>query len=1185
MAIRRVYVCALLLALGLLPALQAQRVIVLPGAGATGSQATAFIPEPLAIAGTINAAPGAFLAFADPSGSRFYIVTTAAVAIVDASGAQTQNLLDIAGPVTGAALSPDGRRLVVVAGNASSGSVYAFDVSATTVNPVAAILVGNNPFGVAIGSDSRRAFVLTSAGLTPIDLTAGTAGAAAAISGLFVQGSAQPGITMGPNGLLYVNAAAALYEINPADLSVVATMAVGGYPGEPAFSPDGTLIATPNQVAGNPVATVFNLTTHAVSATLSPQGVTVRFTQLFFGGSPLMIYGIGTNRILYDFSPTAAGLGAPTFGTASVIGGVLGGAVSTETVPKYLFLATNNGVLRADLAAQTLMSAAMTTPGGPVFYTVPEGTGRAASVRAFNTAQALATGAASLPMVIQVFNSAGQPLAGQAVAWSAGNLTLQSSMTTTNSLGQAVATALAPATAGTFAIAATVGTTTLNASFTLQVGTVAPPPPGGGVGGPGLSIVSGNGQARGSSNSTIEPLVVQVLTNAGAPAPNVAVKFELGGSGGVLLPNRADTGQNTCVMSYGTATCTTDAKGHASVFLQTPSLEDFQDSWLTSTVKASAAATSSTPAGQVTFNVVTYPFRLYATSQLGPPPLVSQLAPPLGTIALNGQQGQTIKGAFKVMMNAQSGWRTSSPVPNIGLTVRGTAAYSIDGYGPISCSGGTVLSDATGTATCDLVISGNTSPGTHTIYRVVGAYDLKALVVTVTAPPRVPTTITPAAGTDGQVVTVGQKLPKRLSATVKDQSGTPMANQTVTWSVVSGQATLANQSSKTSANGVASADATPTTAGTVLVKLAAGAASFTYTITANTALTAVTALSGFGQTAVTSAPFTSPLTAQINPVTAGVPVTFAVTSGDATLVGGPTVNTNDLGQASISVNAGATAGSVTVTATVAGLPPATFNLTVRTPGPDLTKLIVLNGASFQPEFAYGSLVSIFAPGLTAGLSIETGTCLSGGGIGPAPTRLAGVEFLFGDRPAPIFAICNNTDGSEQANVQVPFELGVPVSDLFITIRYFADTASPTSFSKGGVTVLSVAPAIFEWVANSQKIAVAQRPDGSIVSPDNPAHAGETIRVYATGLGWTMPAPRTDQPGIPDQVTYNQAVATLNGQGVGAVNATYAENMIGLYIVEFQIPSGQTGTGVPLIIGVVENGQQHNSQESQIPISQ
>src|SRR4029453_800481 len=131
--------------------------------------------------------------------------------------------------------------------------------------------------------------------------------------------------------------------------------------------------------------------------------------------------------------------------------------------------------------------------------------------------------------------------------------------------------------------------------------------------------------------------------------------------------------------------------------------------------------------------------------------------------------------------------------------------------------------------------------------------------------------------------------------------------------------------------------------------------------------------------------------------------------------------------------------------------------------------------------------------------------------GGLPTRIAGVEFQIGSKLAPIFAICKNEDGTEQANIQVPFEVA-PVKSWAV-VRYNAGTPQMTEFSTPELEIRNAAPGIFEYyVSDSTLGGVGVKGDGSLLSPGNPAHPGDTIEVYVTGLGPVLPTAASNVPG-------------------------------------------------------------------------
>jgi hypothetical protein len=62
---------------------------------------------------------------------------------------------------------------------------------------------------------------------------------------------------------------------------------------------------------------------------------------------------------------------------------------------------------------------------------------------------------------------------------------------------------------------------------------------------------------------------------------------------------------------------------------------------------------------------------------------------------------------------------------------------------------------------------------------------------------------------------------------------------------------------------------------------------------------------------------------------------------------------------------------------------------------------------------------------------------------------------------------------------------------------------------------------------------------------------------------------------------------LGGSGAPGVTAEYAQNLIGVFVVTFQVPAdAQTGAAVPLIVSVLkDNGDTVRSKASSIPIAE
>ncbi len=153
---------------------------------------------------------------------------------------------------------------------------------------------------------------------------------------------------------------------------------------------------------------------------------------------------------------------------------------------------------------------------------------------------------------------------------------------------------------------------------------------------------------------------------------------------------------------------------------------------------------------------------------------------------------------------------------------------------------------------------------------------------------------------------------------------------------------------------------------------------------------------------------------------------------------------------------------------------------------DVPASSIVNAASYAPGLPLpgGLLASLFLRGLNlSSTMIGTGS--------PLPTELAGVSIMVGGAPAPILAIAPIASGMQQINFQVPFEAASNV----VEIRYQGSSvfAFPQT-AAAGIFTLSDGTA-----------AIQHSADYSLVTPSNPARAGEVIIVYATGLGKVSPA--------------------------------------------------------------------------------
>jgi uncharacterized protein (TIGR03437 family) len=151
-------------------------------------------------------------------------------------------------------------------------------------------------------------------------------------------------------------------------------------------------------------------------------------------------------------------------------------------------------------------------------------------------------------------------------------------------------------------------------------------------------------------------------------------------------------------------------------------------------------------------------------------------------------------------------------------------------------------------------------------------------------------------------------------------------------------------------------------------------------------------------------------------------------------------------------------------------------------GTSLSNMAVQNAAGFIPGLpAPGGLAALYVSGIS-----ETGTFTAPGL--PLPTELGGVTVLVDGVAAPILAVVN-TSGDTQVNFQVPFELGSPQPHI-VAVQYAGQSAFIVPQQAGpGILLLPDGGG-----------AIQHASDYSLVTVQNPVQRGETLIIYAGGLG-------------------------------------------------------------------------------------
>ncbi|OFV96604.1 MAG: hypothetical protein A3H28_16190 [Acidobacteria bacterium RIFCSPLOWO2_02_FULL_61_28] len=259
-------------------------------------------------------------------------------------------------------------------------------------------------------------------------------------------------------------------------------------------------------------------------------------------------------------------------------------------------------------------------------------------------------------------------------------------------------------------------------------------------------------------------------------------------------------------------------------------------------------------------------------------------------------------------------------------------------------------------------------------------------------------------------------------------------------------------------------------------------------------------------------------------------------------------NPAPLGAANLTVSTLASTPPGAVTFTVAGASgvitrSATAALTVTGafPPPVFTSTSVVNGASFLAGVSAGSIITIFGTNLAPNVTgVVQASSL------PLPTQLVGISVTVNGIPAPLFAVAN-VGGQEQINLQVPVELA-GLTSVTIVVNNNGVLSAPIT-----LTLLPAAPGIFTFDGSNG--AILHGSDFRPAGPSSPAARGETVILYASGLGPVSPSVGTGQaaPSAPLSNTLVTPIVTVGGVNAIVIFSGLAPGFVGLYQLNIVVP--------------------------------
>ena len=211
--------------------------------------------------------------------------------------------------------------------------------------------------------------------------------------------------------------------------------------------------------------------------------------------------------------------------------------------------------------------------------------------------------------------------------------------------------------------------------------------------------------------------------------------------------------------------------------------------------------------------------------------------------------------------------------------------------------------------------------------------------------------------------------------------------------------------------------------------------------------------------------------------------------------------------------------------------------------PSYSAASIVNAASNSPNsFAPNTFVSIYGTNLAFTTRALQADDLIADTL---PTVLpgTGVRVWVGNVPAHVYYV-----SPQQINILLPADMNPGKTQIRVQVD---STFGP----QVQMTLGGAAPALFQLDATT---AIAAHVDGSVATDEAPAHPGEWVILYATGLGLTIPGAGYGEIPTTAAVLQNMSAfgVTLNGEKIPADRIAYAgvaPGFAGLYQVNLRLP--------------------------------
>lgn len=307
----------------------------------------------------------------------------------------------------------------------------------------------------------------------------------------------------------------------------------------------------------------------------------------------------------------------------------------------------------------------------------------------------------------------------------------------------------------------------------------------------------------------------------------------------------------------------------------------------------------------------------------------------------------------------------------------------------------------------------------------------------------------------------------------------------------------------------------------------------------------------------------------------GVEVTFAVTPTGAGTVTSTRALTLTDGTASTSLILGAAPGTVTVSASAAGLTAVTFTASVvASTLPQISAGGVVSAGLSTPAvktLSTGAIATVFGARFAAD---GTTRQVSGSDLvnGSLPTNLGGVCVFVGTQPAPIFAVYPN-----QINFQIPVAAAGTAN---LQVATNCGQTNEQRSTPEPIAIATASPEFFyfqQTVNGRNPVAAINAITGGFVAASGsiaglttvPAAAGDILSIFATGFGPTSPgfAPGVLPTGAGPAT--GTVEVTLGGVTLNPNDVLYAgvTSNAGLNQLNIRIPQGIPSGDQPLVVRI------------------